>query len=169
MLHQALYQRRSLLAVLPVMLHPGGHVSSCQLFSDPSSIEVGSDKSYGNHHGKYGLNRKTKMEALYGPRDLGGADFRHLHIQQGIAQTTYFLRHWRCQSSVGKLLKCTLAWLQFSVGVSFPVLERADVPLPHLESKWIASLRTFKASIGASIQLDNPCVPRPDHRFEFFA
>jgi hypothetical protein len=44
---------------------------------------------------KCGFNRHTKLEVLYGPRDLGGADFRHLIVQQGIAQTMYFLRHWR--------------------------------------------------------------------------
>ena len=33
-----------------------------------------------------GFNRHTKLEVLYGPRDLGGAAFRHLLVHQGIAQ-----------------------------------------------------------------------------------
>jgi hypothetical protein len=103
---------------------------------------------------KCGFNRHTKTAVLYGLRELGGADFRHLPVQQGISQTTYFLRHWRRQTSVGRLLKCALAWIHLSVGMPFSIIERTDVPLPHLESKWIASLRIFLASINASIQLD---------------
>ncbi len=71
----------------------------------------------------------------------------------------YFLRQWRLQSPVGKLLKCALSWLQLSTGVSFSILENTEAALPHLESKWMASLRSFFASIGASWQLDEPCVP----------
>ena len=41
---------------------------------------------------KCGFNRKTKMEVLYGPRDLGGAKFHHLTVHQGIYQTKYFFR-----------------------------------------------------------------------------
>ncbi|KAI2491874.1 hypothetical protein MHU86_22670 [Fragilaria crotonensis] len=53
---------------------------------------------------KCGFNRNTKTEVLYGPKDLGGADFRHLIVQQGISQTMYFLRHWRSQSSTAVTL-----------------------------------------------------------------
>ncbi len=113
---------------------------------------------------KCGFNRNTKSEVLYGPRDLGGADFRHLTVQQGISQTTYFLRHWRTQTSVGKLLQSAMAWLHLSVGMSFSVLERVEVPLPHLESKWIRSLGTFLASISASLHLDDPGVPEPQRK-----
>jgi hypothetical protein len=30
-----------------------------------------------------GFNRNTRKEILYGPLDLGGANFRHLHVEQG--------------------------------------------------------------------------------------
>jgi hypothetical protein len=115
---------------------------------------------------KCGFNRHTKSEVLYGPRDFGGADFRHLVAQQGISQTTYFLRHWRTQTSVGKLLQNTMAWLHLSVGMSYSILERVDVSLPHLESKWIGSLRTFLASISASLHLDDPCIPQPQREHD---
>ena len=41
-------------------------------------------------------------------------------------------------------------------GMSFSILERVHVPLPHLESRWLASLRGFLALIKASIQVDDP-------------
>ena len=73
----------------------------------------------------------------------------------------YFLRHWRLQSSVGKLLKCTIAWAQLGTGMSYSILAQVTISLPHLEAKWIASLREFLATISASILLDDPCIPPP--------
>lgn len=58
------------------------------------------------------------------------------------------------------MLQCALSWLQVSAGVSYSILERTDTSLPHLESKWIASLRQFLASLDATIQLDHPHVPQ---------
>ena len=108
---------------------------------------------------KCGFNRHTKRAILYGPVILGGANFRLLSVEQGIRQTQYFLKHWRQDSTAGKLLKCTLAWLQLSVGVSYSVLDDPHSLLPHMESKWIASLRSFLAQVKASIILDEPQVP----------
>ena len=109
---------------------------------------------------KCGFNRHTKREVLYGPIELGGANFKLLSVEQGIRQTTYFLRHcWRQDSTVGRLLRCALAWLQMSVGVSYSVLDITRTPLPHMESKWLASLRTFLATIQGSLLLDDPQIP----------
>jgi hypothetical protein len=89
----------------------------------PSQLATIQTKAMAIITAKCGFNRHTKMEVLYGPRDLGGAEFCHLITQQGICQTTYFLRHWRSQSSVGKLLKSAVAWTQLSVGTSYSILE----------------------------------------------
>ena len=107
-----------------------------------------------------GFNRHTKQAILYGPLELGGASFRPLYMQQGIGQTTLFLRHWRKNSVAGKLLQIALRWFQVQAGVSYPILQQVSSPLPQLESKWIASLRTFLHSIGASIWVDNPGIPK---------
>ncbi len=48
---------------------------------------------------KCGYNRNTKRDLLYGPLELGGANFRKLYDQQGIGQVQPFLRHWRQQST----------------------------------------------------------------------
>jgi hypothetical protein len=39
------------------------------------------------------------------------------------------------------------------------MLEKVDIILPHLESKWLASLREFLHSIQSCLQLDNPGIP----------
>ena len=65
-----------------------------------------------------GFNRHTHRAILYGPSSIGGANFRLLHIEQGLLQVTYFIRQLRLASLVGQWLHCTMAWLQLSLGVS---------------------------------------------------
>jgi hypothetical protein len=106
-----------------------------------------------------GYNRNTHRSINYGPQRLGGASFRHLATEQGTLQVTYFLRQWRKRSQVGRLFRCVLSWLRLSVGVSFPVLEQPTQALPHDESKWLSSLRSFLATQKLSIHLDEPGIP----------
>ena len=41
-----------------------------------------------------GFNHNTHRSiTTYGPHGLGGANFRHLYVEQGVQQVTYFLRH----------------------------------------------------------------------------
>ena len=52
--------------------------------------------------------------------------------------------------------------------MSYLILERVDVPLPHLESKWIFRCSTFLAPISASLHLDNPCLPQPQREHDCY-
>jgi Reverse transcriptase (RNA-dependent DNA polymerase) len=108
---------------------------------------------------KCGYNRHTNRAIIYGPMLYGGANFRHMYMQQGVSQITTFLRHWRQQLVPGQLLKTALAWHQLSLGVSYSFLSRVHDELPHCESVWLKSMRTFLAVINASIELDEPCIP----------
>ena len=84
-----------------------------------------------------GYNRNTKKEILYGPMSYGGANFRHLHMQQGVGQITTFMRHWRQPTTIpGKLLRCAVAWTQMTAGTSYSIFQQVHEKLPHLESNW---------------------------------
>lgn len=98
-------------------------------------------------------------EVLFGPLELGGANFRRLYDQQGIGQIGTFLRHWRSRTQVGELLRIVVEWCNYAAGISRLVLEDTHTPLPHLESKWVGALRTYLHSIGAYIQVDNTGIP----------
>ena len=104
---------------------------------------------------------------MYGPLALGGASFRSLIVQQGVAQVLTFVRQWRTNSIAGKLLRIAVSWFQSQVGVSYSFLENVHTPLPQLESKWLKSLRTFLASINAKLRLDNPYLPKLQRLHDF--
>ena len=107
-----------------------------------------------------GFNRNTKREIIYGPMAYGGANFRYLYMHQGVGQITTFIKHWRQPDTIsGKLLRCTMAWTQMTAGTSYSILQRVYEVLPHLESRWLTSMRTFMADINATIELDETGVP----------
>ena len=106
-----------------------------------------------------GFNRNTQRAIIFGPHGLGGENFRHLYVEQGLQQVTYFLRQWRLQSFVGRLFRCVIAWLQVAVGVSYPILEYPKRDLPHMEALWISSMRMFLGSTDTMLRLDDPYVP----------
>jgi exonuclease III len=105
---------------------------------------------------KCGYNRHTKREIIFGPLEFGGASFRHLYLQQGVGQVTSFLRHWRNNSVAGQLMRCALSWTHMTSGTSQSILIDVHRAMPHLESKWLRSLRTFLSTIDATIEVDDP-------------
>ena len=107
-----------------------------------------------------GFNRNTKKEILYGPKALGGAEFRHLYVEQGICQVTAFIRHWRSRSTIGIMLRIAVAWIQLATaGVHYSVLNHVVEDLPHMESKWFTSLRKFLYRVRGKFRLDEPAIP----------
>ena len=105
---------------------------------------------------KCGYNRRMKREVLCGPTYLGGAEFYKLYDQQqGTGQVTSFLRHWRTCTTIGKLLRCLLTWTNYNVGISLSVLADETTPLPHMEAKWLGSMRAYLCHVRAWIEVDD--------------
>jgi hypothetical protein len=107
-----------------------------------------------------GFNRNTATAIIYGTERLGGANFTHLYDIQGHGQIEFFIKSWRAKTShQGKMARIALRWAQFCAGIGQPILENTAISLPHLESEWISSLRTYLEDIKGKIQVDNPGIP----------
>jgi ribonuclease HI len=109
---------------------------------------------------KCGYNRNMKKEILFGPLKYGGANFRHLYDQQGLGQITLFLSHWRQNTETGKLLKTAVAWAQYATGMGTPIFDHTTRHIPHLESKWIASLRVYLGKSQVSLTFEPLGIPQ---------
>ena len=116
-------------------------------------------KAYRAMFAKCGFNRNTSLAILHGPSRYGGATFRHLYTEQGVGQVLSFLRHWRTDLQTSTLLRVAVSWMQLSLGTGESFLSDVHTPHPHCESKWLASLRKFLASINGTIELDEDFVP----------
>jgi hypothetical protein len=138
------------------ILSPECGIRSRVLVIDVRSIRSGSAKAMHIIIAKCGYDRHTKQEIIYGPLELGGANFCHLYLQQGIGLVTSFLLNWRNNSVTGQQLHCALSWTQMTAGTLQSILIDVHSALPHLVSKWLASLRTFLSKIEATIELESP-------------
>lgn len=66
-----------------------------------------------------------------------------------VKQVGLFIWNWRLQSLTARKLlrKKAVGLFQQQIGTSYSFLEKVNTILPHLESKWLASLREFQHSI----------------------
>jgi hypothetical protein len=83
-----------------------------------------------------------------------------LYSVQGTGQVTAFIKYWRSPCQAGKLLRHATAWAQYAIGTSVSFLTDVETPLPHLEAKWLASIRQYLRLVSGRIELDNDYVPK---------
>jgi hypothetical protein len=108
---------------------------------------------------KCGYNRNTKRAIIYGPAHLGGANFRSLYSVQGVGQLLSFIKYWRSPCQAGKLLRIAVAWLQHTLGTSRSFLQDTSTRLPHMEAKWLKSLRDYLKHVKGNIEVDQKYIP----------
>jgi hypothetical protein len=65
------------------------------------------------------------------------------------------------------MLRIAIAWAQYASGISTPILEDIGTPLPHLESKWILSVRNYLKYVGATIELDDPYLTKREREHDW--
>jgi hypothetical protein len=131
-----------------------------QCFYTPAELKQIESKSMPLIFAKCRHNHNSPKILMYGHPSLSGGGFIRLYMIQGKGQIQLFLKFWRTQSEISQVLLITLAWCQYQAGTSKPVLEHPKDHIPYLEARWLPSLRTFLASIDASIELDKTyCIP----------
>lgn len=106
-----------------------------------------------------GYNKNTSKSIRYGSPSFAGIGIKCLYLEQGISCIYQFLRHWRSNTQLSKLLRITVTWCQSSLGTSIPFLQDMEQDLPHFESKWLKNIRAFLRHCNSTIELDNPQVP----------
>jgi hypothetical protein len=108
---------------------------------------------------KRGYSSKTPRAVVFGPRRFLGIGDRHLYHKQGIGGTLQLLKHIRSDSKLGTFLQIGLDWTQLHAGVSFPILAKTRLSLPHLETAGFQPLeRSLERSMQAFIS-PPPCYP----------
>ena len=104
---------------------------------------------------KSGFNRNISTDIRYAPRTYAGCGFIKWYTLQGDGQIQLLLKHWRTDTLISIMTRIAVSWSQWQSGLSQSFLKDTRTPLPHLECRWLKSLRAFLRSISASIVLDN--------------
>lgn len=102
----------------------------------------------------------------YAPQSIGGLGLYEFTFLQGIDQTTMFLRFWRSHCTIGQTLRIATHWFQQSAGFRDPVFANPRLRMPHCESKWLSSLRTFLSATSCSFDLFDSGVYPPQRKHD---
>jgi hypothetical protein len=92
----------------------------------------------------------------------GGCGFIPWSVLQGEGQVCLFIKHWRTHTIVSRTLRIALAWSQKQTGFSLPILQYPQSAAPHLEARWIRSLREALLNVQGSIIVDRPYTIAPE-------
>lgn len=127
-----------------------------QCFFGEKNLDTAERQSLPKLISRCGYNRNIAMELRYAPLSYAGCGFVRWSTLQGEGQITLFLKHWRTNTKISQVLRIAIAWAQWQSGLSQSILQDTRTKLPHIEARWIQSLRNFLHKIKASIILDNP-------------
>jgi ribonuclease HI len=113
-----------------------------------------------------GYNPNMPRAVVYAPKQAGGMGLQRLYTTQGVRNVTQFLKHTRSDSTVGKLFKIGVDWLQRWAGISKAVMEEPAARIPPVTARYIESIREFLAKCNASIVMSKrPKVMREKDSF----
>lgn len=102
---------------------------------------------------KLGLNRYFPRAILHGPIKFGGLGIPYLPGIQLAIQAMTLISHMRRETPLGTLLHITLDWMQLTAGTTWSLLQHPSRQVPHLDDKWINSLRQGMKQAKAHITL----------------
>ena len=75
---------------------------------------------------------------------------------QGVKNTIQMLKHLRADTTVGKLFRIAISWLQRRASIVQCVMCRLDREIPQTSSKLLMGIREFLSSCRASIIMRDP-------------
>jgi len=139
-----------------------------QSFFTKAQLDKAQGQSMASIIAKCGYTRTTASALIYAPTELGGAGFISWYSLQGVGQVQLFLKHWRTNSLISKVLRIDVAWSQWQAGFGHSILEAPKVSLPWLECRWLSSLRDFLAHCNGRIHLDHSFVVQPERDGDIF-
>ena len=133
-----------------------------QCFFLPRTLDQAEAQSLPIILAKQGYNRNTAKPIRFCPKSSGGCGLIPWKVLQGEGQVNLFIKHWRTNTVISQMLRMTLAWAQWNAGISEPILNAPTIPLPHLEARWISSLRQSLTDAQMNILHDTQYTVTPE-------
>jgi len=133
-----------------------------QCYFDHKHLAKAEAKTASTILAKMGFNRHTPLAIRYAPKSLAGCGMIPWWVLQSEGQLTLFIKHWRTDTMVSKTLRIATAWCQWQSGLSDSFLADTSTRLPHLEARWLKSLRYGLNKTNLKIQLNRSYVTPPE-------
>ena len=79
-----------------------------------------------------------------GPKELGGAGLYSFKITIGAIGVQHFIKNWETpKEDIGKTLRITMSWTQYSAGVPYPILSNTTRDLSYMKGRVILATRKY--------------------------
>ena len=93
---------------------------------------------------KCGYNRNMPLNIRGGPKELGGAGFYAFKNTIRATRVQTFLKHLRTPTEdIGKALRITMAWTQYSASVPYPILLKTKQDLSYVKGRTILKTQRY--------------------------
>jgi hypothetical protein len=126
-----------------------------QCYYTDKRLDDAEKKSMPSIFAKASYNRNTSRSLLYGPQDYGGGGFIRWKWLQDVGQIQNFLKHWRTNSQVSKILRTAVSWYQHNTGIGFALFLKPSIPIDYSDARYLPSLRQFLSTINGHLELYN--------------
>ena len=133
-----------------------------QCYFDHKHLAKAEAKTASTILAKMEFNRHTPLAIRYAPKSLAGCGIIPWWVLQSEGQLSLFIKHWRTDTMISKTLRIATAWCQWQSGLSYSFLSDTSTRLPHLEARWLKSLRYGLNKANLRIQLNKPYVIPPE-------
>ena len=109
-----------------------------------------------------GFNQHTHTSIRYAPKSVAGCGMIPWWVLQSEGQLTLFIKHWQTDTMISKTVRIATAWYQWQSGMSKSFLTDTKTPLPHIEARWLHSLRYGLNKANIKIKLNTTYVIPPE-------
>jgi hypothetical protein len=124
-----------------------------QCYYSEKRLDDAEKKSMPSIFAKPVYNRNTSRSLLYGPIDYDGGGLIRWKWLQGEGQIQNFLKHWRTNSQVSKMLRTAVSWYQHNTGAGFTLFQHPSIPIDYSDASYLPSLRQFLSTINSHLEL----------------
>jgi hypothetical protein len=97
--------------------------------------------------------KSLSRTVVFGSSLYGGLEFALLDTTQGAGKIQLLLQHFRTPGQPHDIARVVVDRFQYNAGVRFHILEDTKRELPHLEGKWITTVRAYLATLNGSLQI----------------
>ena len=115
---------------------------------------------------KMGFNRNTSLALRYAPKSMAGCGMIPWWVLQSEGQLSLFVKHWRTDTMISKTLRIATAWCQWQSGMSDSILIDTSTQLPHIEARWLQSLRYGLNKASFKIRLNRQYIIPPEREHD---
>jgi hypothetical protein len=105
-----------------------------------------------------GLEHGSPRALIHGPLEMGGCEIPHLYTEMMGLKIEAIISHMRADSTLGKLFRININYLQLISGLDSPIFSSRD-NIGYIQDNWLTHLRNFIIEINGKFHIKDLWLP----------